>query len=587
MEICGEDRLLGWSIEIAELQITKEKSDLEEVQLSGLGHRRTDIARFYDPYKTFDQIDPKRLFEEVKYHVENVSFKGNTHEAEEMFLRRYGNLAVIAGKPGSGKSTLAKLLLREMWEFSLFHPDIVFFIQFQHVRYGTETDLLLFLDPTANVVFSKQTERMEILKKIENYDNVYIIMDGLDQARIDFKIQQHLSAYSISKPAYFVQNLIAGNILPHSKKLITSRPYTVIQLPYAFQPKLLFSLQGLDDVGLRQICRNICNGDTAVCNIILGFLKTQPDLKSYCHTPLACITAMEMLYKVYESSEKSKNISMPFRMTPFFISLLELLTEKIKGKFHLKSVSSLAFDKLDIGQFWLEPHEVYEAGIDFNTISTFLNTVKGTKQMHFVHITWQEFLIAVKLRLYTTPKELTAKEDYERDILRKLESKQFQTATKFLFGLCNDQVLGNLLSCIDLEGCNSVMERQDCKDVLKKFVIQKFYEVKMMVNFQDPSYDLYFYNILPKLKWLFEMQDDQFTKQAASSLKDKLEIIRAPIDPTDIASVNYVLRKREDKLTLIIQTPLFKGNWLQCFVKELHATLTQNTSIQVSAVVKF
>ena len=589
MEICGEeDRLFGCPSERAELRITKEKSDLEGIQLSGRGHSCTDIARFYDPKKTIDQIDPEQLFEVVKYHVQSSRFRGTSHAAKEKFLRRYGNLAVIAGKPGSGKSTLAKRLLREMWESSLYNPDIVFFIQFQHVRYDAETDLLLFLDPTADVVFSTQTERMEILKKLESCDNVYIIMDALDQARIDFKIQQHLSTYSISKAEYFVQNLVAGNILPRSKKLITSRPYTVVQLPYDFQPKLLFTLQGLDEVGLRQICKNICHEDTAVCNTILEFLKAHPDLKSYCHTPLACVTAMEMLYQVYESSEKSKNLSVPFRMTAFFVSLLELLTEKIKGKFHLKSISSLAFDKLGIGQFWLEPHEVYEAGIDFNAISTFLNTLKGTKQMYFVHITWQEFLIAVKLRLYTTRKELTAKEDLEKDILPyKLGSTQFQTAAKFLFGLCNDQVLGNLLSCVDVEGCNSVIERKDCKNVLKNFVIQKLQNVDTMVNLQDPSDDLYFFDVLPRMKWLFEMQDDQFTEQAANCFRDKLKIIRAPIDPSDIASVNYVLRKRKAKLTLIIQTPLFQGNWLECFVKELHATLTQNTSIQVSTVENF
>jgi len=628
MEICGnENLLLKRKIKMIKLQISTKQASLDQDQLSGHGHSRTDIARFYRKVPD-GNVKYTEFFEVVNSYVHNMQFTGITPEAREKFLLRYSNLVVLSGQSGIGKSTCIRNLVREMWESSLFYPDVTFFIQFRDIDYETRTDLLSFLDPDAETTFPDQNDRMKILKSLEQSENVYIIMDGLDEAHIDFNMQplKYINLYSFGKAEFFIQNLLAGNILPRSKKLISSRPLAIAQLPNDFQPKVLLTLQGLNDKGIKQVCRDICDGDRVVSQKVLGFLENQPDMKSSCYSPLLCITTIELLREMYVSALKSKSemlepTSSPenwkYTMTTALLFAAVALIQKIKQEFSFRSILSLAFNKLNNGEFHFGAFNLHEAGIDFQTASTFLNTLvgaAGTTQYYFVHITWQEFLVSAKLRLYTTKEELIA-------ILRNvsmLDNERYYMVAKFLFGLCNNHTLEYLLNCIEGETeINNETDRKECKQILIDFAIEKLHKANDKFsadteeNHDDNEHTValaadddndddgdddddnddgddcfsYFRTILPILEWAWEMQDDDFTKQVANCLNNEIKIFRDPIFLSDIISFNYVLRERDTALALRIHTPHFIGNCFQYFIEELQTSLDQQQNIQVRRIV--
>ena len=163
-------RFVEGKIQEAELHISASSpSEEDRVGLLEGSHHRENLIKFYNSKKQSGDISYKKLFEELKQRVEEIPCKGETPQAQQVFLRRHSNMAVIIGEPGIGKSSLAKRIVREMLaeEDPLFNPDVVFFIRFRDVDYENKTDLLQFLDQNAEATYPKKENRMKILKELE------------------------------------------------------------------------------------------------------------------------------------------------------------------------------------------------------------------------------------------------------------------------------------------------------------------------------------------------------------------------------------------------------------------------------------
>ena len=481
LEFCGEpDEFRKGKIDIAHLQICSELPIDDQVK------NRKDMAKVFRKASE-ENIPYEKLFETVKRRAQDIPVKGSTDEAINKFLQKHGNMAVISGSPGIGKTTLTKRILYEMWTGSLSNPEIIFFIRFRELNYKQNTDLLKFLVPLLPENFQNEDNRKIIFKRIEKCDNVYIIMDGFDEADINRGRTDIPCSINCTNTAEgFIYNLLARNIFPHSKKLITSRPYQIAKLQKHFQPDILLSIQGLDKKGFGQICSNICRGNKARCEKILKYLKAHPDIKSYCRTPVICIMVMESLNKMYEVEENSvketkevfsiQTYNASYTLTGIFASALkEWLLKKLSlSTFSLKKISAFALSKFDQNRFYFTELDLREEGIEEHYITTFLTTIlKGTrkKEMYFIHLMWQEFLAAVKLRLYTTDYE---NKELQSDILSKLSSKKYKmVATKFLFGLCNEDTLNLLLEDLEIEdGLSNRNNRINCRKTLLNFSIK-------------------------------------------------------------------------------------------------------------------
>ena len=658
LKICSEpDCIQVEKVSIVHLQISTEPASLNKAL--GHGHHRKDIAEHFRKEPLGNVLDTE-VFEELNRQLQSQLQQHCVKDPEEKksFLQKHGNLVVIAGQPGIGKSTLTKCLVKKMWnsEAPLFDPDIVFFIRFRDLNYKRKTTLLQFLAPFVSDELVSKDNGQEILKKIKESDKVYIIMDGLDEASIDPRMNKpECFEDSRCDAEHFIQNLIAGNILPQSKKVITSRPHRIAQLPKDYQPRVLFTIQGLDDEALKEICLNVCGEKNTLYHKILVHLESIPDLKSYCHTPVICIMVLKTLRNMYASENGFNETSNEYTLTAIFVFVLkEWLVEKLerKGEFQCRAISHLAFKGFAKNQFYFRKHQLKKANVDFENITTFFNTIiKGNdKLMHFIHLMWEEFLAAVKLRLFTSKKEF-------KRLYNNLGSAKYEVVTLFLFGLCHKETLNELLDCTEFCDYNTVHDRKVCKEMLMELAVKKLRKQRDADQTDDSDEDTsdddddtdddngsdgnddddddddsddddhddsdeeddsddsddddddvsssdnnesdddsysdddddkrddgsYFQQILPMLRWVREMGNEGCTKQAAASLRDNLHIEKCDqILPSDVPSVNYVLRSCDDSLMVKMHNPTFVGNCAQYFFKEFNSTLKQNPNIQVS-----
>ena len=571
LEICGEeDRFRGDKINIASLQISAHLQNTENLDKSGHFHYRKDIVSVYSnsPSAT---IPYNKIFEEA-VHRAKLSVKNcSTPEAKSKHILKYGNLAFIFGQAGMGKTTLSKFLVQQMLDpdVRLYGAEFVFFIKFRDLDYRNDMDLLQFFTTSAQFLLNITNEdRKSILLELETNENVYIVMDGLDEAILDPSMKYpNCDAMALATAATFIYNLLSGRLLPQAKKIITSRPRQLAHLSDGFSSNLYLNLLGLNDDGQRQICCDLCGDDIARQNKILSLINSRPDLKSLCYVPIACI----MVVRLYTTDSLRINVN---TVTAILITALEeWFLKKLKGNFQIKEISFIAYEGFMSNRFYF--CERHLRTINFENTTTFFTNIihfqllQGKPKTYFAHLVWQEFFVALKLRFFTT------KDEFAKTLFPQLKSDRFEVVARFLYGLCNRHVLDMLLDCVEIEALNT-----QCKEMLITFVLE---ELKKHRDAEiDPhKSNAYFGSILPVLGWVREMEDTDFTEQAATSLKNEIEI-NSQVLASDIPSINHVLCSRHTDLVLLITNPRFVGNCSPYFYEKLHYTINENPNIRVS-----
>ena len=581
LEICGEeDRFRGDKINIAPLQISTRPRNLAELDKSGHFHYREDIVRVFNK-KPSDVIPHEQIFEVAKQRAMASANRCSTPVAKVKHILKYSNLVWISGHAGVGKSTLSKVLVQQMLDpdVRLYQAEFVFFIRFRDLDYHTRIDLLQFLTNSVPFISNVTSEdRAKIIQHLEASDNVYIVLDGLDEADLDLGMKyQTCDATSPTTAATLIHYLLTGHLLPKSKKLVTSRPRQLAQLPDdKFSSYLYLNLLGLSNKGQAQICYDLCRDDPARVDRILGHIKSRPDLKSLCYVPITCIMVMMSLCN---TTLLKNNVD---TLTAVLVySLEEWFLKKFEDDFQTKSISNLAFEAFLSNQFYFRDHHLKSHNINSKTTTTFLTTtikfqlLQGKAVSYFAHLIWQEFFVAIKLRLYASKEEV-------QSILSQLESDKFEVVTRFLFGLSNKLMMDELLDCVDIKELNSRTDREESEVMLKEFAIER------LVSYRDADRDSmmrdpYFASILPILGWVREMDDVEFTKQAAACLRNEVEINgENEILPSDVANLNHVLRARCSELALALDNPFFIGSCSQHFFIELSSTIAKNSNIQVN-----
>ena len=585
-QICGEkDRIRGNKINIAPLQISTVARDMKQLDRSGHFHYRKDVVRIYSE-KPSDIISHEEIFNVAKRKAVQGAVGCRNDEAKAKHIIRYGNVVLISGQAGIGKSTLSKLLVEKMLDLNnpLYQAEFVFFIRFRDLDYQRNYDLLEFLTNFSPFIFSITSEdRTKIIQRLVAIDNVCIVMDGLDEADIDLKMNYpNINADSYTTAAIFIHHLLSGRLLGKAKKLVTSRPRQLMQLPDEYSSNLYLNLLGLNEKGQLQICRDLCQDDPGKKDIILSRINSRPDLKSLCYVPITCIMVM---MSFYSSDSLIRNVD---TLTAILVYAVEnWFLKKMKGKFQIKNIAVLAHKGFLENRFYFREHHLRSENINFENTTAFLfNNIKfellqGKAVTYFAHLMWHEFFVAVKLRLYLSKEEFLT-------IVPELESDKYEMVARFLFGLCNKQTLDELLDCVEVEELNTKADRDECEEILKKFIFEKL-QRHCDADFKPSNpldKDSYYRSIVPVMDWLYEMGDSNFTKQAAGWLRNKIEI-KGEILPADVPRVNHILRCRDIGLALKVNTPEFIRGCSNYFFKELHETLDKNPKIQASKLIWF
>ena len=575
--ICGErDGIRGDNIKIAPLQLSTLPRNMEQLDRSGHFHYRKDVVRIYSE-ELSDVVPYEQIFKVAERKAKKHAKRCSSEEAKTKHILRYANVVLISGQAGIGKSTLSKLLVEKMLEPNdpLYEAEFVFFIRFRDLDYEQNYDLLEFLTNSAPFIYSISSEdRIKIIQHLETSGNIFIVMDGLDEADINLKMKYpYISADSHTTAAAFIHHLLSGRLLGKAKKLVTSRPRQLAHLPLDYSSNLYLNLLGLNNKSQLQICADLCRDDPDKRNRILSHVNSHPDLKILCYIPILCILIMMSFYNT-DSLKRNED-----KLTTILVHVIKTwFLKKLRGKFQIKEISILAFKGFLENRFYFREYHLRNEGINFENTTAFLfNNIKfelfrGKAVTYFAHVMLQEVFVAVKLRLYSN------KEEFPK-IVPALESDKFEMVARFLFGLCNKQTLDELLDYVEDEELNTDADRNKCEEILKKFVIEKLQRHRDAAS--DPSYNPYYQSIVPVMGWLREMGDNAFTKQAAGWLRDDIEI-NGEVFPGDIPSVNHILRRRDAGLVLTVCYPNFDGGCSNHFFKELDKTLDKNPNVQVS-----
>ena len=582
LEICGEeDRIRGDRIAIAPLEISKQGGDMEQF---GHFHRRKDIVNIYSKKEERDFVTLEQIFEEAVQHATKGASRCSTAEAKSRHILRYSNLVFVSGQAGIGKSTLSKVLVQQMLnsDVHLYKAEFIFFIRFRDLDYKSSVDLLQFLTSSSPFISDMPMKtRINIIQHLELSENVYIVMDGLDEASLDRKMKYPIcDSTSTTTPATIIRNLLSGRFLQKSKKIVTSRPRQLAQLPDEYSSNLYLNLLGLGDNGQWQVCNDLCCHDPELRDKIVRHISSRPDLKSLCYVPITCIIVMMSFY----SADFLKRTDVDTLTAILVNALEEWFLKKLNGQFQTKEIAFLAYEGFSDDRFYFREAHLKAAKINFENTTTFLtNLIKfqllqGKAETYFAHLMWQEFFVAVKLRLFSNIQEF-------KKHISELGSEKFEVVTRFLFGLCNKQTLDGFLDCIEIEELNTEADRKECESLLKEATI-KMLQTYCKAEYVEEKEYAYFSSVLPILGWVREFGDKEFTKQASASLRNEITTFKTEILPSDIPNIHHILRARDTKLLLAVQAPTgtFIGDYSHYFLKELHTTLKENANIQVNAM---
>ena len=573
------------------MQISKT-SNIEHLEKFGHFRYRKDVAHYFAGNQQGD-ISYDQLFVEAKTFAKKKSIFCSTPEAKKKFEICRGNVVFIAGQAGIGKSTFSKLLVKQMLdsENPLFGAEVVIYVKLRNINYKKEMNFLQFFTNGNRVddEYSDCEQKIIIKKLFELGEKVFIVMDGFDEAVIkNTTCHSACRMEEKERPEVLILSLINGDFLPQSKKIITSRPRQLTRLPDNFHSYFIVNILGLDDNGQAQICSNLCKNDSKQRDKILHFINSHPDLKSFCYVPINAILTMRILFETAASDWSNLN-----SLTAIIVTALNVwFLNDGKVIFQAKEIALLAYTGFIENRYYFELDDFEKAGVNFQNSTTFLTSyskyrlLEGTETIsYFAHLMWQEFFVALKLRLYTST-------DTFKQVLSKLSSDKYEVVTRFLFGLCNNGILKKLLKHVKAEGLSSKRDREKCSEVLRKFSSNALKTAGSDFTYENFPFSLrkkvtnYCKKLQPTLGLIYEMRESSYTKQAAAFLTNNIFInIESKNQISLIFGFNYILRHRESRLDLdVVIAAKNCSTLLNHFLGEMRFTTLKNSNIKVSIV---
>ena len=574
---------------------------IEVADESGYFHHRDEISHALNRPPVGD-VKLNEMFNKAREHAIAVSSKNNytTAEASEYDVNTVGNIVGIIGQAGIGKTTLSKMILADVVKDGLFEADYIFYFQFRDIfNYNNKENLLSFLaKPLMLDWVSDKQQRNAVLKSLSASNHVIIIMDGFDEANFcDFRTFSTVALCEEATPEMLIKNILVGNILPKSKKIVTSRPRQLLELSNRLRPQYIVNILGLTLQDQYLICRGIC-GDNAA-DYVFNYIQSIPQIASYCYVPVNCILVMHSILSIDAlkfTPEKNQQILLsrqnkPKNITGVFVIVVGLFLTSphvsSSEEFPLQKVATLAWEGFNKKKFYFDKKDLCNAGLIDKQENIFLVTVLAKNYFmsllggnsktisYFAHLIIQEFFVALKLIFFTTLKDFTdlflkpvrSSVSGEPELAIDLFDANWEMVSKFLFGLCNQQV----------EKClTGLLETFNEKANFKLKILQKAVINNMLISADND----YFAKVLNVCIWAYELNDDQFAQTIAAYLRDKL-IIKGKFLTSDIAPFLNVLRRRNEPLAIDTTEyeTWFVGDSIFNFMEEITKVISEKITV--------
>ena len=532
------------------------RNELKSLDDVGHFHHRDDVPQTLSKEPTGD-VSIDNMFDKAKQHAQELTPHNQNLTEEER--APFGSLIAVIGQAGIGKSTLTKSILKQILEKDLFSVNYPFYLQFRDIDYTQDTNLLSLLAQTLSLPWINNSERRDaVLTALSIRSDVILIMDGFDEAVIDNSTIPTTNLHAFAKPEVFIKNILRGEIFGNAKKIITSRPRQLLELPKEIRPNYILNILGLKTDEQHQICKDVCKEDA---DEVFYHIQQQPSIATYCYVPCNCILVMHAIHSMKNlQTNKNRQVSMPETITDIFaiVVCLFVISPHVRGTCSdilLQKLARLAWEGFKTRKFTFSENELRKAQISEAELNLFLiasftpsemTFVGGSKKaFYFSHLLIQEFLAALYLFYFSSLKEfeqlVTGKSFGSIRYLKpkfRLTDGDWEIVTKFLFGICNKKTQARLSDTFsELEFSESVKVNTLCKFALNN-----------LPN-QSTSDNSYFPKLIPVCNWVHEMHDDDFATKIADCLKKKI-IINGKVLPSDVASLNYVLCHRQAPIYL-------------------------------------
>ncbi|XP_045921223.1 NACHT, LRR and PYD domains-containing protein 12-like [Micropterus dolomieu] len=302
-----------------------------------------------------------------------------------------------------------------------------------------------------------------------NYDKskfkLLFVLDGLDESRlqldcstsknqaVNFDVTESTSVEKL------LTNLIKRNLLPSARLWITTRPAAANQIHSDFVD-IVTEVRGFTDPQKEEYFRKRFRDEEQASSII-SHIKTSRSLHIMCHIPVFCwitATVLEDVLKTREGGELPKTLTEMY--AEFLVHQTKQRNEE-KCIQYIKSLAKLSFHQLEKGNLIFYEKDLKESDIDVRGASVYSGVFteifkeergkrkEDDKMFSFVHLSVQEFLAALHVRLAFTNSgvNLLAK---EQSVSKKSETRKQSSAETHLYQSAVDEALQSPNGHLDL-----------------------------------------------------------------------------------------------------------------------------------------
>ncbi|KAK2918383.1 NACHT, LRR and PYD domains-containing protein 12-like [Channa argus] len=241
------------------------------------------------------------------------------------------------------------------------------------------------------------------------------VFDGLDESRLHLDLNaDDIGSFAVTESTtvdVLLRKLINGKLLPSARLWITTRPAAANQVPRKFVD-CITEVRGFTDPQKEEYFRKRFRDEEQASRII-SHIKTSQSLDIMCHIPVFCWITARFLEEVLKTREGGE---LPKTLTEMYIEFLVFQIDRTKEKYgpekcnqYMESLAKLAFQQLEKGNLIFYEKDLKESGLDvggasvcsgvFTEIFKEEHGRKKDKMFSFVHLSVQEFLAAVYVRM--------------------------------------------------------------------------------------------------------------------------------------------------------------------------------------------
>jgi len=553
--------------ESVRLQVSKYSGQQKEEfgRLLSLQGLKTEESALYDMYELFEKCE-----QHAQEHPEDIfSSKSSTRP------KKNGNFVGAVGIAGIGKTSLEKLLLKDISDKTFdSNSALAFFVSIRDINFGKPMGVLqLLLITTHSDWQHKKEDDDRVLKHLNSCCNVYVFIDGLDEARAKTfdNDAPTMSLFDFETPDVILKNLFSGHILPDAKVMLASRPGAFDALHKKYKPDFVVKVLGLSEESQKELASLLCKRLKAEVVPVLERLEQNPVLSSLCVIPMFCkLLVRHTLYNKTSNALAGKGT-----VTDIFVSVLSDRKEADEDKGKVAYVLDLA--KLGLhgflnNQFYFDTDDFKQTGINQSSLEAFIDIatdpqdsvrvkiVDGQRVFFFVHLLWQEFFSAVELMLNLEEKKFS-------EVLRHFKEERWDSVVKFMHGLCNEKIKSKMEPLLQSSHARDFSEKRNkLMEFLKSFVenfsknsnhsfpsLTTFFKLRSVdfaATLIPQPHDVKLFKIC---NWIFELGDSDEVQNIANSLPIEL-LFCGEILPADVTCLCHVLRCSSKRHLLSVGT---------------------------------